>query len=256
VPDWEERWLELVADALDRRSGRSPDAEVALLLTATFSATGTFLGTATGHAAPQLRVWPARPFAGAVMDEILDFSAHRSADEHPLVRFYRTTGAEVVQQVADVPEPIAGPRTHARWREVSVPWGVPDELGLPITLGPVHQRAFVVAREGAFTSDEIALARRLQRLLVGLHRQLDVLGTWDAESGAPAVDDLALTARQLAVLVLLAEGLTAAAIARRLLITERTVHKHLEHLYRRLGATDRVTAVRRAQQLGLLGPAP
>ncbi len=61
-----------------------------------------------------------------------------------------------------------------------------------------------------------------------------------------------LTGREHAVLTLLVGGLTATAIAHRLGTSPRTVHKHLENLYRKLGASDRLTAVLRAQRLGLL----
>jgi len=61
-----------------------------------------------------------------------------------------------------------------------------------------------------------------------------------------------LTPREIAVLSLLADGMTAEAIGRRLGISNRTVHKHTENLYRKLSATDRLKAVLRAQSLGLL----
>ena len=67
-----------------------------------------------------------------------------------------------------------------------------------------------------------------------------------------AADDVGLTPRELSVLALLAEGLTAASIGRRLMITERTVHKHLQHSYAKLGVADRLGAVLRAQHIGLL----
>ncbi|WP_157767736.1 helix-turn-helix transcriptional regulator [Actinosynnema pretiosum] len=67
------------------------------------------------------------------------------------------------------------------------------------------------------------------------------------------VDGHRLTQRERTVLVVLAEGLTADAIARRLDISPRTVHRHLQHLYRKLGTTDRLATVLRAQELGLLG---
>jgi DNA-binding NarL/FixJ family response regulator len=54
---------------------------------------------------------------------------------------------------------------------------------------------------------------------------------------------------------MLSEGLPAAAMARRLGISVRTVHKHLENLYRKLGTADRLGAVLRAQRAGLLTPA-
>ncbi len=62
----------------------------------------------------------------------------------------------------------------------------------------------------------------------------------------------ALTDRQRQVVALLREGLTIQAMARRLGLSPRTVGKHLERVYRRLGTTDRLTTVLRAQQQGLL----
>jgi DNA-binding NarL/FixJ family response regulator len=51
---------------------------------------------------------------------------------------------------------------------------------------------------------------------------------------------------------MLAAGSTAEGIAARLAISPRTVHKHQENLYRKLGACDRLSAVLSAQQLGLV----
>ncbi|MFI5492896.1 helix-turn-helix transcriptional regulator [Actinoplanes sp. NPDC051859] len=61
-----------------------------------------------------------------------------------------------------------------------------------------------------------------------------------------------LTPRELSVLRLLAESLTAAAIARRLDLSTGTVHKHLGRLYRKFGTTDRLATVLRAREAGLL----
>ena len=52
-----------------------------------------------------------------------------------------------------------------------------------------------------------------------------------------------LTARQQQVLRLVAEGLTDAAIGRRLGCSPRTVDKHLEHIYRILGVSCRTAAI-------------
>ena len=62
----------------------------------------------------------------------------------------------------------------------------------------------------------------------------------------------AMTKRQVDVLLALEEGLTAAAIARRLRISSRTVEKHLEATYRKLGVGDRLGAVRQARRHGIL----
>jgi DNA-binding NarL/FixJ family response regulator len=69
------------------------------------------------------------------------------------------------------------------------------------------------------------------------------------DAGAPR-----LTAREREVLQLLATGLTAAAIGRRLGISARTVDKHKEHIYAKLGASDRMTAVLQAHHYKLLPP--
>jgi DNA-binding CsgD family transcriptional regulator len=61
-----------------------------------------------------------------------------------------------------------------------------------------------------------------------------------------------ITPRQHVVLCHLSQGLTAAAIAHRLGLSARTVEKHLENLYRALGARDRLEAVLKARDHGLL----
>ena len=62
----------------------------------------------------------------------------------------------------------------------------------------------------------------------------------------------ALTSRERAVLDLMADGLIAAAIARQLGISPRTVSKHIESIYRKLGTHDRTSAVLRGQAMGYL----
>jgi len=62
----------------------------------------------------------------------------------------------------------------------------------------------------------------------------------------------ALTPREHSVLVAAADGLTAREIARRLGVRERTVSTHLNHIYRKLGASGRVAAVTAAARMGVL----
>jgi DNA-binding NarL/FixJ family response regulator len=51
---------------------------------------------------------------------------------------------------------------------------------------------------------------------------------------------------------LLSEGFTAQAISHRLRISPRTVRKHLQHIYAKSGAQDRLTAVNRAREAELI----
>ena len=61
-----------------------------------------------------------------------------------------------------------------------------------------------------------------------------------------------LTARQLDILPLLAEGLPNKQIADALGFTEGTVKQHLKDLFKRLSARNRTQAVREARRMGLL----
>jgi DNA-binding NarL/FixJ family response regulator len=61
-----------------------------------------------------------------------------------------------------------------------------------------------------------------------------------------------LTAREIQVLELLAEGLSNKAIADRLAISDQTVKFHVASISGKLGATNRTDAVRRAVRRGLI----
>ena len=61
-----------------------------------------------------------------------------------------------------------------------------------------------------------------------------------------------LSIRELDVLEQMAEGKSNAEIADTLLIATGTVKRHLANLYRKLGVTTRIDALRRGLQLGLL----
>ncbi|HEX5771005.1 MAG TPA: response regulator transcription factor [Nocardioidaceae bacterium] len=84
-----------------------------------------------------------------------------------------------------------------------------------------------------------------------------VLG-WFRSGGRPG-DRLApfpeLTEREREVLDLLARGLTNAEIARRLVVSDKTVRNHVSNVFAKLHVTDRASAVARARDAGL-GVAP
>jgi len=76
----------------------------------------------------------------------------------------------------------------------------------------------------------------------------------DAMLVRPAANenDELLTARQLEILPLLAEGLPNKQIAGLLGVTEGTVKQHLKDLFKRLSASNRTQAVKEARRLRLL----
>jgi non-specific serine/threonine protein kinase len=61
-----------------------------------------------------------------------------------------------------------------------------------------------------------------------------------------------LTAREVEVLKLVAEGMTNARIAQELYLSPRTVHRHLNRIYQKLGTNSRASAARFASERGLL----
>lgn len=98
-------------------------------------------------------------------------------------------------------------------------------------------------------------ALRPQRLTTGVSMRATAKGptagpagfSRDAPSGAGLV---ALTARERDVLIWLARGKTDRDIANVLALSPRTVQKHLEHIYVKLGVETRTAAVMRALRSG------
>jgi DNA-binding NarL/FixJ family response regulator len=127
-------------------------------------------------------------------------------------------------------------------------------LTIPLVIAPQHVCVLALLRGGAdFTARDLQLARQLQPVLSGIHALRDRI-TRRTPSAPCADTGIRLTARELAVLDLMGNGLIAAAIARQLGISPRTVNKHIENIYRKLGTHDRTSAVLRGQDLGILHP--
>lgn len=97
-----------------------------------------------------------------------------------------------------------------------------------------------------------------EQLMDGLRRVLrgeiyvpDALFIPDAQAPAPADAEI-LTARQLQILPLLAEGMPNKRIADTMGVTVGTVKQHMKEVFKRLEVRNRTQAVNAAQRLGLL----
>ena len=67
-----------------------------------------------------------------------------------------------------------------------------------------------------------------------------------------AAKDAELSKREVEILRLLGKGGSTAAIAEQLHISRTTVNNHVQHILRKLGAHNRLEAIRRAEHAGLL----
>ena len=252
-------WLDLVADVVGRPTTAWPAERVVAQLVETFQVPAGSYYAAEGDGPVEQRVWPAH-LPGTDRAEIERWTVEDAPREHPLLRYYLATGDPRAMQVADVPSACADRRLRARWRALCDERlaGLASQMSLPVRLGPTTNRSFLVGRVDPFTEQEMAAARRLQRVLVGLDRHIAAYARWSARVGptaAAAATAVGLTPRESAVLGLLAAGHSARVIARRLGVGERTVQKHLQRIYRKLGVADRLAAVRRAELVGVLSAA-
>jgi DNA-binding CsgD family transcriptional regulator len=161
---------------------------------------------------------------------------------HPASRWYSVSPDLTPITLERVPREVVAPVERRRVQEALIPDEVRQQLTIMYHRSSGSRRLFVLGKSGDdFTSGDLALATQIQPLLALLDRQAEVLDTVDAEALA---EELGITARQLAVLELLDEGLTAETIGRRLGISTRTVQAHLRTTYRALGVHDRLLAVR------------
>ncbi|MGK4582360.1 response regulator transcription factor [Kitasatospora sp. HPMI-4] len=188
--------------------------------------------------------------------EISEHVERQVQQQHPLVGYLGGGGFRpvTVAQICD------------RWRgsacydQAYQAFGTTQQLGLPLTTTRNTVRTVVLSRRGGdFGPRLLTMAERIQPLLSSADRQQHRLRQLrDAAAAAGAVSTVqravehGLTPREVTVLSLLAEGLTAASIGRRLAISPHTVKRHLERIYRKLGTDNKVSAGLVARRMGLV----
>jgi predicted ATPase/DNA-binding CsgD family transcriptional regulator len=149
----------------------------------------------------------------------------------------------------------AGPAWSARL------YGAADQAlaDLGETLEPLEARLADRDRQrlraamGADAFDaEYAAGRALDaaRVLAALRRKDATAG--QAHAAGPGKATPVLTPRELDVLKLVAQGLSNSDIARRLVLSEHTVHRHLANILRKLGLSSRAAAAAWAVRAGLV----
>jgi DNA-binding CsgD family transcriptional regulator len=239
-----EQWLEFVRELLNHPSPEFPHTQVQLQLSRTLDTIVSWnWEDPDGSDGFEL----SHPVDGWPTDEYLEIWRNGARDLHPLLHWFRTTEDPRPMTLERVPDELIPPGGMELTRELVASAGFEQQLSIPCYVSDGH-RAFVAAKSGDdFSDEDLQLARLIQPLLALLWLQGSALNR------CPDLDETyGLTGRELAVLQLLADGLTAEAMARRLGISPRTVHCHLAHVYRKLGVSDRMRAVFAGEAAGLV----
>jgi DNA-binding CsgD family transcriptional regulator len=160
------------------------------------------------------------------------------------------TGLEIVR-----PRPLPVPieleldgrhrAAAAAWRTLGCPYEAAVALSLSDDPGAVQEAHGQLRELGAGAAATIA-ARRL--------RELGVRGVVRGPRRATRANPAQLTARELDVLALVADGLSNAEIADALFLSSRTVDHHVSAILLKLGVPTRGRAIAAAMQMGIVAP--
>jgi DNA-binding CsgD family transcriptional regulator len=172
------------------------------------------------------------------------FAAH--VHEHPLVSHYRATGSGEPVMISDF---LSRERFHRLGLYAEFFRGIPVEHQIAISLPGPDEEVIGVALSRArrdFSDEDRALLSVLRAPLTAALLRARRRQEAGQALGALACSGPAdLTDREIQILRLVAAGRTNIAIAHLLEVSPRTVAKHLEHVYRKLGVSSRAAAVSR-----------
>ena len=186
---------------------------------------------------------------GSATEEMLSASVEKGDREAASrLRFWRRLAGLDVGVGADEPDPY-GLALADRWTEAADAWtrrSCPYETALALSEADDEgalRRAHDIARTLGARPLATLVARRL--------RELGVSNVPRGPRASTKANPARLTAREVEVLELMAEGLRNGAIADRLFLSPRTVDHHVSAILRKLGASTRGEAVATAAKLGL-----
>jgi DNA-binding CsgD family transcriptional regulator len=154
----------------------------------------------------------------------------------------------------DVPAEAAEPYTlsiHGDWRRATECWtelGCPYDAALALADGDDEG-----ALRQAFDRLQALGARPAAAILARRLRERGIRGVPRGPRPSTRENPAGLTARELDVLALLAEGLRNAQIAERLVVSEKTVDHHVSAILRKLDVRTRGEASAQAARLRLTG---
>ena len=247
-------WLDVITDAMGDFGRPLPWDLVCRQLGDQLEApvTGKFQWDAHGHG-----VVTAYPFPDWFdLREV----AGKAPSAHPLARYYSTHAVTAPRSTLQVP--FSREVRERAYEDELRACQIENHVWIPIDRGISGVLVVGACRPASpFDDRSMRLAELGQGVIVALYRHWQVLDAWVAGHPLPtgayiAADEARLTSRQVVILSLVAQGITSRAIASRLHISPRTVERHLQNIYTRLGVSDRVSAVRLAIQAGVIASSP
>lgn len=245
-------WLGTVADLLREPLLTMPHQVILEQLAATFPVTAVSHNWSDAEGEMGVSTHPVdvlAPLAG----QMKSWLRGELAGSHPLIVWYLRTQDPRPWTIGRVPTALVPRREWQRIRQPLRPLELEQQLAINYRLAGSTYSTYVLGRGRIdFTEDDLVVAGYVQRALTGLDRQITLVRAVTDARAEQSGGGAGLSERELAVLGLLADGLSTRAIALLLSCSHRTIDKHLEHAYRKLGVRDRLNAVRAAQRLGLL----
>jgi len=162
----------------------------------------------------------------------------RYFDEHPLVRAHGRKPGVGTRRISDL-VPVDVFHETPLYNEYYLAIGIRHAMAVPIYVDRRLLVSFVFNRAGSgFGARELELAEAVRPHLANLYR---------LSGSIPRAAEAPLTAREREVLEWVAAGKTSRDIAAIVGAKPRTIEKHLERIYEKLGVETRTAAAARAR---------
>lgn len=185
-------------------------------------------------------------YPGDALDPSTGLVLAAYAHEHPFIRHIQRTGDETPCRISDL---VTRKEFHSLglYNELLRPAGLHYQIALSLR-DPARVVVGIAVNRSRhdFTDRERDVLTLLRPPLAASYRRLTARGQPRSLRRSADVD--VLTDRERQVLELVAAGRTDRAIGRLLGCSGRTIGKHLQHAYRKLGVTNRIAAI---VQLGI-----
>ncbi len=169
----------------------------------------------------------------------------RFFESHPLVRYHSSVPGGGASRISDLPAARRF-RESALYNEYYRRIGIDHVVAVPLMVDRDLLVSFVLNRAGRdFSDQELAFLDLVREPMSALYRNL-----FTREKRQGGFSQLPITLRERDVLSWVAAGKTDREIAEILGTSPRTVQKHLQHIYEKLGVETRTAAVMRAMECG------